>query len=749
MPPQNLPPEGTKRKCTDEAGGSTTKHHKSEPDKHNKNAQAFVRHWLDAFFDSSKFYFPSKEDIGNLAALAKVEYSEAESLVRQELHPIETFKEKPQYLFSPPPTEPPVNPAYLGRVTRQPRPPSERASPRRQARQPPSSEPSFTREKEFHMTEQYLAMRKRDCNTGQRHCTNLGRLQCTSRCGFRAAVVDSWKRHEENRQPQALWICKICREIPDTPNPFLTHRVDKIGDHLRAHVKAGGLRLDWQALKDQSLVNYPFTFKNKCGFCRTKFASWTERNRHIIGHFNGEHPTDAGPRDIEDWDDEWSDDDGSIGTNHDDDDDDDDDGRGGDNDHDNTNDGADDCSGNSGGIAGPGSYGGYDSGTGGSGATWGDLVYFNHANWGRSAVSFRAGRILGQGSHAVVEQIKLGNGDELALKRVKPTDAAAIASFEREVHILGKLRCSEHPNVVRLETAWRDQSSLNMALRPVANSDLQEYLHSSEPPQDPERVLKWVGHLASALRHLHKNRIRHADIKPANILLEDSKLFISDFSISREVVSEPDSTSSSTSPSTPMYAAPEIALVQRHGRKADVFSLGCVYLELVTFALLGNLTGLYTYLGISRQHRPTYQEKLYLVAKWIAALRQRSERPYMPLLDLCGFMLERNPAMRPDSARIVEMTAVMSSSVDWYAAGGECERPAGIQSLRMELKFSDVGAGEALVEVERQKKPDPINAEFRQTNSKLVWPYKALVRVHWFNICEQSANNACSHVRIY
>ncbi|KAF2117605.1 kinase-like domain-containing protein, partial [Lophiotrema nucula] len=87
--------------------------------------------------------------------------------------------------------------------------------------------------------------------------------------------------------------------------------------------------------------------------------------------------------------------------------------------------------------------------------------------------------------------------------------------------------------------------------------------------------------LSSALAYIHSQRIRHADVKPANILLRGQDLFISDFGISR-LVSEPDSTSSSNCPSTPLYSPLEISEQRVHGRKADVFSLGCVVLELLS-----------------------------------------------------------------------------------------------------------------------------------------------------------------------
>ncbi|KAF2202467.1 kinase-like protein, partial [Delitschia confertaspora ATCC 74209] len=156
-----------------------------------------------------------------------------------------------------------------------------------------------------------------------------------------------------------------------------------------------------------------------------------------------------------------------------------------------------------------------------------------------------------------------------------------ISSFQKEVEIL---KMVDHPHIIKYITAYHQNASLNLIMSPVAQSTVKEYLASSGPIRnDFSRIQKWICCLSSALSHIHSRKIRHADIKPSNILIRDEDIFISDFGISR-IVSEPDSTSSSISPSTPFYAAIEIATRQRHGRKADVFSFGCVVVELLTVA---------------------------------------------------------------------------------------------------------------------------------------------------------------------
>ncbi|OCK78055.1 kinase-like protein, partial [Lepidopterella palustris CBS 459.81] len=151
-------------------------------------------------------------------------------------------------------------------------------------------------------------------------------------------------------------------------------------------------------------------------------------------------------------------------------------------------------------------------------------------------------------------------------------------SFHQEVEIMKRM---SHPHIVRFVAAYEQNSSLSLVMSPVAQSTLKHYLDiPNGQSRNQSRIHKWTGCLSSALSYIHGSRIRHADIKPQNILLREEDVYISDFGISR-VVSEPDSDSESISPMTPLYAALEIAERHLHGRKADVFSLGCVFVEML------------------------------------------------------------------------------------------------------------------------------------------------------------------------
>ncbi|OCK87116.1 uncharacterized protein K441DRAFT_682857 [Cenococcum geophilum 1.58] len=84
--------------------------------------------------------------------------------------------------------------------------------------------------------------------------------------------------------------------------------------------------------------------------------------------------------------------------------------------------------------------------------------------------------------------------------------------------------------------------------------------------------------------YIHEMRVKHKDIKPSNLLADGNKVCITDFRISKDMAnSGTTGTYGAIRPYTPMCCAPEATdCAGRRGSSADIFSLGCVILELAT-----------------------------------------------------------------------------------------------------------------------------------------------------------------------
>ena len=102
-------------------------------------------------------------------------------------------------------------------------------------------------------------------------------------------------------------------------------------------------------------------------------------------------------------------------------------------------------------------------------------------------------------------------------------------------------------------------------------------------------MFQWTGCLIRAIDYLHEMKIKHKDLKPANILIMNEQVLIADFGISKDLIDAETTASLSANGDigTRMYCAPEVLKENsRRGRASDIFSLGCIFLEISTVLIL-------------------------------------------------------------------------------------------------------------------------------------------------------------------
>ncbi|KAK3368038.1 kinase-like domain-containing protein, partial [Podospora didyma] len=163
--------------------------------------------------------------------------------------------------------------------------------------------------------------------------------------------------------------------------------------------------------------------------------------------------------------------------------------------------------------------------------------------------------------------------------------------------MLAKLNILKHPNITELLGSYTLGDKLNL-LFPLAFRSLGSYFKTGELSlagfPDNSSVIFAVAGLASALQALHLYRSEdvsligcHHDIKPDNILVMDGKLVLSDFGLS--TLKEGVHSDTYLRFGQGFYLAPETEdcddnfARHRIGRPSDIWSLGCVLMELMVF----------------------------------------------------------------------------------------------------------------------------------------------------------------------
>jgi len=177
-----------------------------------------------------------------------------------------------------------------------------------------------------------------------------------------------------------------------------------------------------------------------------------------------------------------------------------------------------------------------------------------------------------------------------------------------------------------------------LLLNPVAKSNLQEYLDVDPFPFNHRSVLwRAFGCLTSALFYLHRSYIRHRDLKPSNILVDGSNVLLTDFGTALNWTEDGGSTSvDAPGTLTWQYCSPEQASHGERGRPSDVWSLGCIFLE-ITAVLMGyHVSDMYTYFRTSGSGQRFVRTNLEALSAWLTRL-QVNPRISCKSSSMCGF----------------------------------------------------------------------------------------------------------------
>lgn len=149
--------------------------------------------------------------------------------------------------------------------------------------------------------------------------------------------------------------------------------------------------------------------------------------------------------------------------------------------------------------------------------------------------------------------------------------------FFKEAQAAGRLT---HPGIVTIYDVADDGGISYMAMEFVEGESLSQYA-TQERLLPVKEVLRIVIEAAEALDFAHQRGIVHRDIKPANIMrTSGGEVKVMDFGIAKL----PSSTITQTGSilGTPTYMSPEQITGQELDGRSDLFSLGCVFYELLT-----------------------------------------------------------------------------------------------------------------------------------------------------------------------
>ena len=146
----------------------------------------------------------------------------------------------------------------------------------------------------------------------------------------------------------------------------------------------------------------------------------------------------------------------------------------------------------------------------------------------RIGVDYEIVSRLGQGGMAVVYAARhLVSGRTRALKIARPNDSAEEA-LSGEYKVLSDL---DHPNVVRvLDVTKMVEGRLTLVMERVGGENLRQWM-ARHPAPEPPTQRRLAEDLLAGLDYLEQKGVTHKDLKPDNLLVDDGRLTIIDFSL--------------------------------------------------------------------------------------------------------------------------------------------------------------------------------------------------------------------------
>ena len=200
---------------------------------------------------------------------------------------------------------------------------------------------------------------------------------------------------------------------------------------------------------------------------------------------------------------------------------------------------------------------------------------------------------LGRGGMGVVYKARQKTLNRfVALKLLAPErvlDPRFAERFTAEAQALAALN---HPNIVTIHDFGQAGGFYYLLMEFVDGVNLRQLLRARN--FTPEEALAIVPPLCDALQFAHDRGIVHRDIKPENLLIDvTGRVKVADFGIAKMLgtlnpkknAGEPPApvTATHTGVGTPGYSAPEqMTHPQRVDSRADIYSLGVVFYELLT-----------------------------------------------------------------------------------------------------------------------------------------------------------------------
>lgn len=189
---------------------------------------------------------------------------------------------------------------------------------------------------------------------------------------------------------------------------------------------------------------------------------------------------------------------------------------------------------------------------------------------------------LGEGGMAAVFKAYQPSLERYVAVKVLPrqlaNDPQFVARFQREAKLLAQL---QHPHILPVLDYGHAEGYAYIVMPFVQGGTLTDWLQGQPLPL--HKVRQVISQIGDALHYAHTRGLIHRDVKPSNILVDESgNCLLTDFGLARMVETSVNLTATGTIIGTPAYMSPEQCSGQSIDARSDIYSLGIVLYKMAT-----------------------------------------------------------------------------------------------------------------------------------------------------------------------
>jgi hypothetical protein len=187
------------------------------------------------------------------------------------------------------------------------------------------------------------------------------------------------------------------------------------------------------------------------------------------------------------------------------------------------------------------------------------------------------GEELGEGSFGHVFEVADG-ADTYAAKYYKHVKSD-FGVEQNTMNELSVLTLCNHPNIIKIKETYIPKEGTEIVIYMDIMESFVTYIKNNT--LSIAQIKDFTKQILSGIAYLHKFDILHRDLKPQNILVKNNKMYITDLGASIWAKTN-DRSEYSNDVCTTWYSSPENLLGMMYNKTMDIWSIGCILLEMIT-----------------------------------------------------------------------------------------------------------------------------------------------------------------------